>query len=87
MWLLYTHSLKNDVCSTLARNIKKENQEIHLTNPHKTYMCTTHIHKSRTPLAGFNLDMCPLGGKINNCRNLVGGGGGGAHLAGQERDC
>ena len=30
----------------------------------------------------FNLDMCPWGGKINNCRNL-----GGAYLAGWETDC
>ena len=26
--------------------------------------------------AGFNLDMCPCGGKINNYRNLGGGGHG-----------
>ena len=25
-------------------------------------------------MSGFNLDVCPQGGKINNCRNLEGGG-------------
>lgn len=34
------------IYSTLAR------KETHLPNPHKTYICTTHTHKSKTSTSG-----------------------------------